>query len=98
MLYFIVPENDGSLDIDYRYLQSAYQVAEHRYAVMLLNTVPIRESWVEITESEYMFSAPVIEPAPEPVNVPNELATLQENQIILMDALATIFETLIGGV
>jgi len=53
MNYFIVPVNDGVLDIDYLYLQEGVQNSETECYVKLKSGAYVRESWQSITEEQF---------------------------------------------
>lgn len=92
MLYYRVPADNGVLDIEYGDLMGAYQVAETEYHVMLRDTTKARGSWTEISQVDYDVDAPVLTPPPAVAD------PVTENQLILMSALADIYEQMIGGV
>lgn len=93
MRYFIVPIKDGLIDIDYSFLQEGVQSSSDHCYVSLREGFEVRESWQEITEEEFNMVKPV-NPVP---TTPIALDELKTNQLILMDAIATLFETVIGG-
>ena len=97
MPYFKVPIINGELDgIDYLYLHSAIATSETEAYVKLREGFRVRPSWKEITEEEWIELEKSVQPAPilvEPVETAeNRLARLEEQNLILMDALATTFE------
>lgn len=56
-----------------------------------------KDSWVEITEEEFRQYVPEPEPyLPEQETTDQKLARIEEQNIILMDALATTFEEIIA--
>lgn len=101
-MYYKVPINNGELDIDYVYLMEAIQVSDSECYVKMRDEAVRRDSWQEITEEEFEAVKP---PIPEPVpaeTVDQKLARLEQDNLILMDALATVYEELLtlkdGGV
>ena len=54
MEYFVVPVNDGVLDIDYAYLAEGVQNSETSCYVELRAGVPVRDTWHEITEEQFI--------------------------------------------
>lgn len=55
-----------------------------------------KETWEEITREEFkLVENQMSNKSP---TVEERLAEVKENQIVLMDAVATLFETMIGGV
>ena len=53
MLY-IVPIENGVLDIDYRDLQEGVQTTAETCHVKLRDGAEVRESWTEITEADFV--------------------------------------------
>lgn len=53
MNYYIVPVNDGLLDIDYLYLQEGVQTSATECYVKLRDGAEPRETWQEITEEQF---------------------------------------------
>ena len=53
-MLFIVPVHSGVLDIDYRDLEEGVQTAADTCHVRLRNGAEVRESWMEITEAEFV--------------------------------------------
>ena len=54
MRYYIVPVNNGVLDIDYRDLQEGIHTNADTCHVRLRDGAEVRESWTEITEAEFL--------------------------------------------
>lgn len=93
-MYFSVPINNGELDIDYQFLEQGVQKSEIEAYVKLRKGYIMRPSWQAITEEEWLAVRP---PEPIPMESSQEtteqrLARLEEQNLILMDALATTFE------
>lgn len=53
MSYFIVPVNDGLLDIDYYYLIEGIQISATQCYVALREGFTVRDTWEEITEEQF---------------------------------------------
>lgn len=94
-MYFKVPVIAGILDMDYKYLLKAIQITTTEAYVCVREGVEIRDSWQSITEEEWLNVQPP-EPLPQtPETTEQKLARLEEQNLILMDALATTFEELL---
>lgn len=95
-MHYKVPINNGELDIDYVYLMEAIQVSDSECYVKMRDDAVRRDSWQEITEEEFEAVKP---PIPEPVlaeTTDQKLARLEQDNLILMDALATVYEELLN--
>ena len=94
--YFKVPVIGGVLDIDYYHLEQGISISETEALVKLREGFKVRESWQEITEEEWLLVQP---PAPEPTEPPEtteqKLTRLEAQNIILMDALADLYEEIL---
>lgn len=53
MVYYIVPVNNGLLDIDYLYLQEGIQTSATECYVKLRDGATVRDSWQVITEDQF---------------------------------------------
>ncbi len=93
-MYFKVPIVNGEMDIPYEYLEQGVQISENEAYVKLREGYEVRESWMEITEEEWLVVQPVIS-GPPPETPEEKLARMEEQNLILMDALATTFEELL---
>lgn len=100
MGYFRVPINNGLLDIDYAFMENGIQVSENSCVVKLRPGYSLRPSWTAITEQEFLALKPP-EPTTEPEpTVPGptleeQIDSLKQDNLILMDALATTFEEIL---
>lgn len=96
MLYAIVPVTNGEPDLDWANppLES-YQLNDTERFCIFKPGTQVLANWTIITEAEYLAGIPTVEthePTPQPTN-----AEIAENQLIIMDALATLYETVTGG-
>jgi len=92
-LNFIVPINDGLLEVDYEFLEQGIQISETECYVKMRPGFAVRPSWQEITEAEFEAVKPPIPDSSQPSSTNEEkLARLEKQNLILMDALATTFE------
>jgi hypothetical protein len=95
-MFFKVPVINGTLDIDYEYMEQGVQSSETEAYIKLRKGFTTRESWRPITEEEWLsVQPPEPEPVPPPETTEQKLARLEEQNLILMDALATTFEELL---
>lgn len=53
-MFYIVPVENGVLDIDYRDIQEGVQTTDHTCHVKLRDGAEVRESWTEIMEAEFI--------------------------------------------
>lgn len=93
-MYARVPAINGVPKIGAVKLISGVSISDSEAVVQIDGN--LQAGWTELTEAEYLALVPpvvVIEPESEPT-----ITELKENQLILMDAIATVFETMIGGV
>lgn len=96
-MFFKVPVINGTLDINYEYLEQGIQISDTESYVKLRPGFEVRESWQPITEEEWLsVQPPEPEPAPPPETTEEKLARLEEQNLILMDALATTFEEVLA--
>lgn len=95
-VYFKVPVINGEMDIPYEYMVQGIQVSNTEAYVALRPGFTERGSWTEVTEAEWIAIQPVI-PTPAQPSIEQQLAEVKQNQLILMDAIATVFETISGG-
>lgn len=96
MIFANVPVTNGEPDLDWTNppLES-YQLNDTDRYCMFKEGTQVLASWTVITESEYLAGMPTVEtqePTPQPTN-----AEIAENQLIIMDAIATLYETVTGG-
>lgn len=100
MRYFKVPIINGELDLDYLYLHSAIATSETEAYVKLQEGFTMRPSWEEIPEEAWLELEESVQPAPvqiEPVETAGDrLTRLEEQNLVLMDALATTFEEVLA--
>lgn len=94
-MFFKVPVLNGVLDIDYKYLEQGIQVSETEAYVKLREGFMTRGSWVPITEVQFEALKPMPGPGEPPETTEEKLARLEEQNLILMDALATTFEEIL---
>lgn len=95
MNYYKVPINQGILDINYDNLVEGIAISETEAVVVLRDSSEQRETWTSITEEQFNLCRPQV---PTPPFTPEiTLEEIKENQLILMEALADIYETMIGG-
>ncbi len=95
-MYFKVPVLNGELDINYMYLEQGISMSGAEAYVKLRPGFEVRESWQPITEEEWLsVQPPEPEPIPQLETTEQKLARLEEQNLILMDALATTFEELL---
>lgn len=95
-MYFKVPIVDGAFDLDYNYLAHAVCISSTEVYVQLRNGFIPRDSWQTLTEEDWLSVQPVEEPYVAKETVEEKLARLEEQNLILMDALATTFEELLA--
>ena len=96
-MYFIVPIKDGELDIDYSYLDSLVVLSQLEACVKLRNGFTVRPSWQSITEEEWLAAQPPEpEPGPPPETTAEKLARLEQQNLIIMDALADLYEEILS--
>lgn len=79
--------------LNYDYLHKIYYLNGFYY-VKLRPGHAAHPDWEEITEQEFQAMAPpvVIDNSPPPETTEQKLARIEEQNLILMDALATTFE------
>ena len=95
--YFKVPVIGGVLDIDYYHLEQGISISETEALVKLREGFKVRESWQEIMEEEWILVQPPESGLAEPAEtIDQKLARLEEDNLILMDALATTFEEVLA--
>lgn len=96
-MYFLVPViNGGELDIDYEFLERAVQKNDTKCYVKLRPGFVVRESWQEITEEEWLLVQPPESGLAEPTEtIEQKLTRLEAQNIILMDALADLYEEIL---
>lgn len=96
--FYKVPIVDTLLDIDYSELRQVLNMSagEAYVALEREDEEAPRGSWVEITTEEFRA---IEDSIPKPIIVPEPTnAEIKQNQLIVMDAIATLFETMMGGV
>ena len=90
-MYARVPAIDGVPQVGTARLITGISISAAEAVVQIEGD--LQEGWVEITQAEFEAIAPpnieVVAPI-EPT-----MAEIKENQLILMDAIATLFETII---
>jgi hypothetical protein len=95
--YFKVPVIGGVLDIDYYHLEQGISISETEALVKLREGFKVRESWQEIMEEEWILAQPPESGLAEPTETTEQkLTRLDSQNIILMDALATVFEEVLA--
>jgi hypothetical protein len=95
MRYYKAPLVNGVVDTVGIEVDAVAVVGDVSY-IAHSNKTP-KDSWVEITEEEFRQYVPEPEPyLPEQETTDQKLARIYEQNIILMDALATTFEELIA--
>jgi len=94
MDHFRVAIKAGELDIDYRFLSEGIQISETEAYVCLRPGYEVRETWQEITEEEFNQARPAI-PPPPPADP--TLEEIKNNQLVIMEALADLYATMLGG-
>lgn len=95
-MFFLVPINGGLLDINYMDLEEGIQISETEAYVKLRPEGEMRLSWQAITEEQFNQAKPIVVPINEsPIPTIQEI---KENQLILMEAIADLFEAIKGGV
>ena len=95
MRYYKAPLVNGVVDTVGIEVDAVAVVGDVSY-IAHSNKTP-KDSWVEITEEEFRQYVPEPEPyLPEQETTEQKLARIEEQNIILMDALATTFEELIA--
>jgi hypothetical protein len=87
-MYARVPAIDGVPQVGAVRLTAGVSISDTE-AVVIVDA--IQPGWVELTEEEYLSAGGII-PQKERIT---QLAEIQENQLIIMDALATIYEELL---
>lgn len=90
-MYVRVPAINGVPQVGQTRLILGISVSENEAICEIVGE--LQEGWTEITQADFEAICPpipVIEEPPQPTMV-----ELKENQLILMDAVATLFETII---
>ena len=94
MRYYKAPLVNGVVDTVGIEVDAVAVVGDVSY-IAHSNKTP-KDSWVEITEEEFRQYVPEPEPyLPEQETTEQKLARLEEQNLILMDALATTFEEIL---
>ena len=97
-MYFKIPMVNGLLDIDYEDMLEGIMFSETESYVKVQDSATVRDSWAEITEEEFNTKkAAPYEIIPQKTTR-QQIEELKQNQLILMDAIATLYETMNGGV
>ncbi len=94
MNFYIVPILRDILDINHDIIIEAMAISKTEAIVKLNDNSEPNESWIEITEeqfNQYKLQA-IVYPTQEIT-----MEELKENQLILMGAIADLYETMIGG-
>lgn len=95
-MYIRVPAVDGVPQVGDRHVINAISISPSE-AICQIDDGEILSDWIELSEEEFnQYIAdyiPSSSTSTEPVQPSN--AEIQENQLIIMDALATIFEEII---
>jgi hypothetical protein len=99
-VYYKVPINNGLLDIDYDFLETGIQISENESAVKLRSGAVVRPSWILMTEADFETLKPVSDTTitlpPSVPTLQEQIISLQADNLILMDALATTFEEVLA--
>ncbi len=93
--YYAIPKNNGSLDMDYRYLRDGIDVNENIAYCAVDADVEAKESWSEITEEDFnQAKAAIILPplSTEPTN-----AEIKELLLTTMAGIADLYTTILSG-
>lgn len=94
-MYAIIPAVEGVPQVGNNHLIVGISLSENQAVVHFEGQA--EEGWEVITESEFRELANL--PEPEPIEPPEtaeeKLTRLEEQNLILMDALATVFEEVI---
>jgi hypothetical protein len=93
MKYFKIPNVNGVLDIDYIDLLEGITISVTEAVVSLRDETEQRETWEIITEEEFNQYKPE---APTSSSTPTTMEELKENQLILMGAIADLYNDFMG--
>lgn len=93
-MYVRVPAINGIPDIGETPLIQAIGISDKEAVAHVIGE--LQEGWIEITKEEFEQFIPPIEPEPVPETTEEKLARLEEQNLILMDALATTFEEILA--
>ena len=94
-MYAIVPAINGIPQTGPRHIYFGMEISQSK-AVVYVEDGPLEEDWEEITEEEFrQYVREPTDPEPAPETVDDKLARLEQQNLILMDALATTFEELL---
>lgn len=88
-MYYKVPLIDGVLDADYNYLESMIIIESAFAYAKLRDGHTVRPSWQIISEDEIQAALMLLD---SPETTEQKLARIEEQNLILMDALATTFD------
>jgi hypothetical protein len=92
-MYYKIPILNGVLDIDYEYLEIGCAISENEAYVKIREGAIPRDSWEEISKADFeAVCPPQVEEHLESETVEQKLARIEEQNLIIMDALATTFE------
>ena len=93
MAFFKIPNLNGQLDIDYCDLLEGITISDTKAVVALKDEVEQREGWEVITEEQFNQYKPEIS---TPTSIPATIDELKENQLILMGAIADLYNDFMG--
>ena len=93
-MYVRVPAVDGIPQVGTRHLFVGVSLSPTE-AVCHVDDGPLEQGWVEITEEQFRQYVPVPEPVASAPTIDEQVASLKQDNLILMDALATTFEELL---
>ena len=99
-MYFKIPIINNIPDIDFDFVENIFYTQAGECYVKLRPGYNQQPSWQSLTETQWQAIQPP-SPEPGPTSEPPEtteqkLARLEEQNIILMDALATTFEEVLA--
>lgn len=94
-MYVKVPAIDGIPQVGGRHLFIGVSISPTE-AVCHIDDGELEPGWVELTEAEFRAIVPESEPPTPQPTFQEQIEELKQDNLILMDALATTFEELIA--
>lgn len=93
-MYAKVPAIDGIPQVGTRFLHLGVGISDNE-AVVHVEGDALDPGWVEMTEEEYRQYVPESEHAPQPEPADQKLARLEQQNLILMGAIADLYEEIL---
>ncbi len=96
-MYAKVPAIDGIPQVGTRFLHLGVSISDNE-AVVHVEGDALDPGWVELTEEEYRQYVPeseYVEPVPQPETTEQKLARLEQQNLILMGAIADLYEEIL---